>query len=221
MSVRWSAELAAQPNVNGSLLRLSFACRPEKRAAGCGGACGTDRFRTNSPFAAATVVAEFVVAAQDESAGRRASSGATPRRYGVLDPGRERPARVRFAGSVRTLDGELRVRCLRLRLDMDIAVWTADRPWARYRCAALHPGVPRARYARAPARVRIGEPLACACHRDSDRRCCGRRHMADRALARSQDRHSSLPRLCDPARLRARECAGGHSHAATTGWGSR
>ena len=159
----------SQPNVNGSLLGLPRSTvRP--RPPPSGGSFGSDRFRASRPRSGAGIAVRGLVAAQGPDPRRRAPPGAAPDRHGVPDPRRQRGAGFRLPGAARALDGQLRVRHLRLCLDLGAAARPADRPRARHRRATLHSGISRPRHARAAARVHFRQPLA--------------RHLASRSASR-------------------------------------
>ena len=84
-------------------------------------------------------------------------------------------ARLRLAGAVRALDGQLRVRHLCLCLDLGAADRAVARSRPRHRGATLHPGISRAQAVRPAARLHLGQPLARGRHRDRASRalCAG------------------------------------------------
>src|SRR5262249_14680804 len=101
-----------------SLLRLRLLAVPPERARG--GTLGTHRLATSTALADARLAAPL--GANNHAARRqRADAGAAPRRHRVPDPGDERPVGLWLPGAVRALDGRLRVRHLRLCLDLGAA----------------------------------------------------------------------------------------------------
>ena len=71
--------------------------------------------------------------------------GAPPRRRRLPYPRRQRAARLHLADPAGALDGRLRVRHLRLRLDLGAADRRHGRPRPRHRRAALHSRIPEHR----------------------------------------------------------------------------
>ena len=133
---------------------------------------------------------------------------AARRGHRVPDPRRERRAALRLTGAVRALDGLVRVRRLRLCVDLGAAPRRPGRSRHRHRRAALHPGIHRHKPARHAARIPLRQPLARG--RDGDRmgRVRGARRVALFRASRFLRDHAALHRLRRPAAVRARPPAG-------------
>src|SRR6266545_1595709 len=100
---------------------------------------------------------------------QRSDAGAAAGRHRVPDPGRERAAGLRLAGAVRALDGRLRVRHLRLCLDLGAVDRAGARSRARHRGAALRSGISRAQAFRSSARLSVRQPRRGGWRRNAGR----------------------------------------------------
>ena len=153
----------------------------------------------------------------DQSLARRSLgqlARAARRRHRVPDPRRERGAALCQPGAVGALDGIVRVRRLRLCLDLGAAARRPGRFRHRDRHAALHSGICRPQGSRDAARIPFRQPLARA--RDGDR--VGGARGARRAPVR---RIIFIPTRSCRSTSPASACRCSRSAACRTAWRAR
>ena len=196
----------SEPNVKQHLLGLSRAC-----VRGSGVQRGVDgKQRSQSGVCRARARPRAPLALQPF--GHLARAARRGRR--VPHPRRERGAAVRLPGSVRALDGLVRVRRLRLCVDLGAAARRPDRSRHRDRRAALHSRIHRHQAARHAARLPRRQPLAGARHGDRVGGARGARHLPVR---RASARPTRSCRSTSPAPA----CRCSRSAACRTAWRAR